>query len=262
MLVSIDESGSKNSKSSTKKEEKKATPAVEKDDSLFTASTPFEYVAPKKKAQTTIVNEKPLASPAVRRKARELGIDLRMVQGSGPAGRIKHEDLANQPSSGAAVSQPARTATSIKPFILGGEERMPLRGLRRAISQTMRRSKDHAAHYTYTDEVDMSALNQLRNETKNLAEQKGVKLTYLPFVIKAVIGAIKKYPLLNSSLDEEKQEIVVKKYFNIGVAVATEEGLIVPVIKNADQKDIWQLAAEIQDLWIKPFVSVRNIQFD
>ena len=248
VLVSIDESGSKQSKSSTKKEEKQAAQAVEKDDSLFTASTPFEYVAPKKKAQATIVNEKPLASPAVRRKARELGIDLRMVQGSGPAGRIRHEDLVSHSSSGSAVAQPARTATSIKPFIPGGEERMPLRGLRRAISQTMRRSKDHAAHYTYTDEVDMSALDQLRKDTKTLAEQKGVKLTYLPFVIKAVIGAIKKYPLLNSSLDEEKQEIVVKKYFNIGIAVATEEGLIVPVVKNADQKDIWQLAAEIQDL--------------
>ena len=247
VLISIDESESKAPKLE-KKQAAKSTTTIEKDDSLFTASQPFKYIEPKKVTPKGIINEKPLASPAVRRKARELGINLKMVQGTGPAGRISDSDLANHTSAQPPLMQQPRAATSIKPFIPGGEERMPLRGLRRVISQTMRRSKDHAAHYTYTDEVDMSSLDQLRGQTKTLAEQRGVKLTYLPFVIKAVIGAMKKYPLLNSSLDEEKQEVVIKKYFNIGVAVATEEGLIVPVIKNADQKDIWQLAAEIQDL--------------
>ena len=247
-LISIDESGVKSFSKATEKKETKVTPPVEKDDSLFTASQPFQYVQPKKQAQKAIINDKPLASPAVRRKAREMGIDLKTVQGTGPAGRISYEDLSGISSRSITQSQQPRTATSIKPFIPGGEERVPLRGLRRAISQSMRKSKDHAAHYTYADEVDMSALDQLRSQTKTLAEQRGVKLTYLPFVIKAVVGAIKKYPLLNSSLDEEKQEVVIKKYFNIGIAVATEDGLIVPVVKNADQKDIWQLAAEIQDL--------------
>ena len=112
----------------------------------------------------------------------------------------------------------------------------------------MRRSKDHAAHFMYTDEVDMSSLIQLRTQAKSIGEEKGVKLTYLPFIIKGVISALKKFPYLNSSLDEEKEEIVLKKFFNIGVAVATEEGLIVPVVKHADQKDIWQLAFEVNDL--------------
>ena len=250
VLISIDESASSGSNKSTSTKSSKQTSApAEKDDSLFTPSAPFQYVQPKKASQTTVVNEKPLASPAVRRRAREQGIDLKTVLGSGPGGRITHDDLGKGGSRPGAVTPVApKTPTSIKPFIPGGEERIPLRGLRRAISQAMRQSKDHAAHYTYIDEVDMSALNQLRSETKGLAEQRGVKLTYLPFIIKAVIGALKKYTILNSSLDEEKQELVIKKYFNIGVAVATNEGLIVPVIKNADQKDIWQLAAEVQDL--------------
>lgn len=254
VLISIDESGAGPTKAPQKAPTaSKAKATAEKDDSLFTASAPFEYVAPKKAKAVapktpTIINEKPLASPAVRRKARELGIDLRTVAGSGPAGRIRHEDLASASTGSVAATTPVRTPTTIQTFVTGGEERIPLRGLRRAISQGMRRSKDHAAHYTYTDEVDMSALTSLRADTKVLAEQRGVKLTYLPFIIKAVIGALKKFPLLNSSLDEAKEEIVIKHYFNIGIAVATDEGLIVPVIKNADQKDIWQLAAEVMDL--------------
>ena len=247
VLVSIDESDSSSS-TTTSKEAKKEAPKAEKDDSLFTPGIPFQYVAPKKSATNAIVNEKPIASPAVRRKAREMGIDLRRVAGSGPAGRITHQDLSGQGISQPASAPKVITATKIQTFVPGGEERVPLRGLRRAIAQSMRNSKDHAAHFTYVDEVDMSALDQLRSQTKGLAEQRGVKLTYLPFVIKAVIGAIKKFPYVNSSLDEEKQELVVKKYFNIGIAVATNDGLIVPVVKNADQKDIWQLAAEIQDL--------------
>lgn len=247
LLISIDESGVIATPKTPAKQESKA-PAVEKDDSLFTASQPFQYVQPKKKELEAIINEKPLASPAVRKKAREMGIDLKTVQGSGPAGRINHEDLLKSSSGQSESVGINRTLTNIQTFVSGGEERIPLRGLRRAISTSMRKSKDHAAHYTYTDEVDMTALDQLRSQTKVLAEQKGVKLTYLPFVIKAIIGAIKKYPILNSSLDEEKQELVMKKYFNIGIAVATNDGLIVPVVKNADQKDIWQLAAEIQDL--------------
>ena len=259
LLISIDESGSSAQVSTTKPvktsdtkpakvSSQKLQQVEEKDDSLFVASTPFQYVQPKKNAEKTIVNEKPLASPAIRRKAREQGIDLKTVLGTGPAGRIRHEDLSKVSSGQTVSTQQPHTATSIKPFIPGGEERVPLRGLRRAISQSMRRSKDHAAHYTYVEEVDMSALDQLRAHTKTLAEEKGVKLTYLPFIIKALIGSLKKYPLLNSSLDEEKQEVVMKKYFNIGISVATGDGLIVPVIKNADQKDIWQLANDIQDL--------------
>ena len=257
VLITFDESGEAPAqKIEQKKPETKESKPTEKDDSLFVPSQPFvvsgTLSSPKSAASKTIVNEKPLAAPAVRMKARERGIDLRTVRGSGPGGRISHADLEKHGSG--SVAQPSTkqwVPTSIKSYADGGEERVPLRGLRRAISQTMRRSKDHAAHFTYADEVDMSSLIQLRTQAKPIAQAKGVKLTYLPFIIKALIAAFKKYPYLNASLDEEKQEIVVKKYYNIGIAVATDDGLIVPVIKHADQKDIWQLAYEVNDLATK-----------
>ncbi|MFX0114294.1 MAG: dihydrolipoamide acetyltransferase family protein, partial [Candidatus Hodarchaeota archaeon] len=133
-------------------------------------------------------------------------------------------------------------------FVSEGEERIPLRGIRRAISQAMRRSKDTAAHFTYFDEIDMFALNELRQTAKPLAEKYGVKLTYLPLIIKCLIPALKEFPYLNASLDDEKGEIILKHYYNIGIAVDTDQGLVVPVVKNADQKGVWELAAEINDL--------------
>lgn len=246
--------------SSTEKLKEPSSPSPqeklsEKDDSLFTPSKPFVVsgtLTSKKDTTKKIINKKPIAAPAIRRRARELGIDLQEVQGTGPGGRITKSDLESF-TSRISVSAPSKTFTPTSIGIESGfpVERIPLRGLRRVISQSMRRSKDHAAHFTYTDEVDMSALIQLRTQAKSIAEQKGVKLTYLPFIIKAVVSTLKKFPYLNASLDEEKEEIVLKKYYNIGIAVATEEGLIVPVIKHADQKDIWQLAFEVNDLAAK-----------
>ena len=258
ILITFDETSSPTKDSTATTQSSVASKAQEKeklsekDDSLFTPSQPFVVsgtLGTKKSKDLKIINERPLAAPAVRKKARELGIDLRSVQGSGSGGRISHSDLEiYSQSTSSAVPSKQFVPTSIKDFVHGGVERVPLRGLRRAISQSMRRSKDHAAHFMYTDEVDMSSLIQLRTQAKSIGEEKGVKLTYLPFIIKGVISALKKFPYLNSSLDEEKEEIVLKKFFNIGVAVATEEGLIVPVVKHADQKDIWQLAFEVNDL--------------
>lgn len=231
----------------------------EKDDSLFTPSQPFKRVQPKKKREEgTIVNEKPLAAPAVRRRARELGVDLRMVPGSGPGGRISHEDLAQftggqtQQTTGTRPTRPSpervRERTTIQRDPAEREDRIPLRGMRKAISKAMRRSKDHAAHFGYFDEVDMTKLDELRNQAKLIGQEKGVKVTYLPLIIKALIPALKAFPYINASLDEESEEIVLKNYYNIGVAVATDEGLVVPVVKDADQKNVWELSAEIQEL--------------
>ena len=130
----------------------------------------------------------------------------------------------------------------------GAEERIPLRGLRRKVSERMVVAKQTAPHYTYVEEADMEEVVLLRAEAKALAAEHGVKLTYLPFIVRALTMALKKHPYLNASLDQEAGEIVLKGYYNIGIAAATEGGLIVPVIRNADALGLFELASEIQRL--------------
>jgi len=185
-----------------------------------------------------------LATPATRKLARDLGVDLSLIQGTGPGGRIIDEDVQQFKRSGA---RPAVVAVTM-PGKAGSEERIPLRGIRRKIAEHMIKSKHTAAHVTHVDEVDMTEIVQLREKTKESAEKRGVKLTYLPFIIKALIPALKKYPYLNSTLDDQKEEIVLKKYYNIGIATNTDQGLVVPVLKDADHKSITQLAEEIARL--------------
>lgn len=221
--------------------------AKEKDDSLFTPSIKIT----KPKSQTVTSTEKRtkvLAAPAVRRKARELGIDLSLVPGTGPAGRITNTDLEQYI---AGKTKAKERAVVITEGVEKREERMPLRGTRRTIAHAMRQSKDRAAHYTYFEEVDMTELDKLRNMAKKLGEKKGVKVTYLALILKALIPVLKEFPLMNSSLDDEKEEIVIKHYYNIGVAVDTEEGLVVPVVKNVDKKSVWEIAQEISELATK-----------
>ncbi len=128
------------------------------------------------------------------------------------------------------------------------EELVPLRGIRRTIAERMVKSQQTAAQVTHVDEVDMTEVVRLRENLKAEAEKKGVKLTYLPFIMKAIITALKDFPYVNSSLDEPSGNIVLKKYYNIGVATDTEQGLVVPVVKGADSKDIFTLAGEIERL--------------
>ena len=187
-----------------------------------------------------------LATPAVRKLARDLAVDRASVRGSGPGGRITDDDVR------AAKEKPVEKKIEIKvrsKFDLYGTlERIPLRGVRRATAKHMRESLDKAAHVTHFDEANAAGLASLRDSMKAAAEAKGIKLTYLPFIVKAVIEAIKLHPTLNASLDEEEGEIVVKKYYNIGIAVDVPDGLIVPVVKMADQKSVLDLAEEIQNL--------------
>lgn len=233
----------------TPKSKKKQIPKeVEKDDSLFTPSEDFKRVLPKKVKEIK-QPQKVLASPAIRQQAREMDIDLSQVPGTGPAGRITREDFlsfTNSISQETSIKRKPATTHSID--FPKDDEIIPLRGTRRTISQYMRRSKDIAAHYTYFDEVDMTALDKLKDAAKEIGKSKGVKVTYLALIIKLLIPALKEYPLMNSSLDDEKEEIHIKHYYNIGVAVDTEEGLVVPVIKNADKKSVWELSEEIVDL--------------
>lgn len=204
------------------------------------------------------------AMPSVRKKARELGIDLAQIEGTGPHGRITLEDLHNftasptveEPKAEEIVAQPDRKAAagakketppvSFSPQ--GEEERLPLRGMRRTIATRMAQSKFTAPHVTIMDEVDASELIEVRKWAKPLAEQKGIKLTYLPFVIKALTAALREFPTLNASIDTENEEIILKKYYHMGIATATEDGLVVPVVKDVDRKSIFTLAEEIKDV--------------
>jgi len=189
-----------------------------------------------------------LATPAVRRLAREMGIDLAAVRGMGPRGRITEEDvraanLGQPPAPASTAPVAAKPATAV-----GKEERISVKGIRRLIAERMHKSKTTAAHFTYVEEVDMAALVHLRDRMKGKAEKRGVKLTYLPFILRALVASLKEHPWLNASLDDERQEIVVKHYYNIGIATATEAGLVVPVVHDADRKDLYALATEIERL--------------
>ena len=200
-----------------------------------------EVVAPATPAAVLKKPQEVLATPATRKLARDLDVDLSLVQGAGPGGRIIDDDVHRFKKSGAT----ALIVTAPTPEKGGSEERIPLRGIRRKIAERMVKSKHTAAHVTHVDEVDMTEIVHLRERTKESAEKRGVKLTFLPFIIKALIPALKQYPYLNATLDDEREEIVLKRYYNIGIATNTEQGLVVPVLKGADHKSIAQLAEEI-----------------
>ncbi len=213
-------------------------------------------------------NERPLAAPATRKLARERGVDLRHVPASGAAGRTTQEDLerflAAAPSAGAAAQAPsqssgasaamvqARAPITIAPTQTADarltDERIPLRGVRKRIFENMARSKHTAAHFTYVDEVLADSLIELRSRLKPLAAEQGVKLTYLPFIVKAVVAALKSHPALNCVFDESTSEMVLRKTYDIGIAAATEAGLMVPVLRGADRLSILQLARELDRL--------------
>jgi len=193
--------------------------------------------------------ERPLAAPAVRKLARELGVDLSLIKGTGPKGRITKEDVLNYVNK---LKEEFKEVKEIKEVKIERkealEEVIPIRGIRRKIAEHLRLSKDRAVHTLHVDEIDMTEIVRLRERLKKFAEEQNVKLTYLPFIIKAVATALKKHPYFNAVVDDEKGEIILKKYYNIGVAVDTPDGLIVPVIKDVDKKSIIQIARELEDI--------------
>ena len=190
-----------------------------------------------------------LAAPKVRKLALELGVDIKAVKGTGPQGRITEEDV-QAAKAAAAPKEEKKLAIKIKEkYDFYGElERIPLRGVRRATAKRMHQSVSTAAHVTHFDEADVTELAKVREELKPQAAEKNVKLTYLPFILKALLAALKAHPLLNAMLSDEDEEIIVKKYYNFGIAVDVPDGLIVPVIKGVEQKSIFDLAGEIQAL--------------
>ena len=202
--------------------------------------------------QPPVAKSDVLASPSTRRLAREMNVDINQVQGTGLAGRVTRDDLVG---SGATIQAPAATTASQPLPTFGGrafesreDERVPLKGIRKKIAENMQMAKRVVPHFTLMDEANVTELVKLRAQAKEVGQRYGVKVTYLPFVMKALIATIREFPMFNASIDDDAAQIVYKKNFNIGFAADTPNGLMVPVIKNADQKSILEISAEITDL--------------
>ena len=192
-------------------------------------------------------SDKPLATPATRKLARDLGLDLRRVQPTGPRGRVTQDDVHCASSTGQVVPPPLASAKPVARELpsSAGDKRVPFVGMRRRIAERMQQAKNTAAHFTFIEECNAERLMALRDRLKPEAAARSVELTYMPFIVKAVCAALKKNPQLNSSLDVESNDIVLHGRCNIGIAAATDQGLVVPVIHGADELSLFELAAEI-----------------
>jgi pyruvate dehydrogenase E2 component (dihydrolipoamide acetyltransferase) len=197
-------------------------------------------------------NEKVLATPVTRRIAREHGLDLSEVAGSGPQGRVLKKDVLAV-VEGTRAAPATVQAPSIAPAPVAAptfapaaaDERMPIRGLRKAIFKKMVQSEQFAVPFTYVDEVDMTELVGLRDRVNAKLAGEGLKLTFLPFIAKALVAALRKFPTLNALMDEEKQELVVRKQYNLGIGVATDAGLTVAVLHDADRRSLKGIGQEL-----------------
>jgi pyruvate dehydrogenase E2 component (dihydrolipoamide acetyltransferase) len=198
------------------------------------------------------VEEKPqkksLATPVARAYAKDLSVDINKIIGTGPAGRVTKTDIQEyldkiKSVKGTGLKQPGETAPMI--------EYEPLTQIRKTVAKNMIQSKHNAAHMSVFEEVEISELIRLRNKYKDNFSDSGVKLSYLPFILKALTNALKKFRVLNSELDLENNRMIYKKYYNIGIAIDTEAGLVVPVIKDVDKLSISKLAQKLNEISVK-----------
>jgi pyruvate dehydrogenase E2 component (dihydrolipoamide acetyltransferase) len=195
------------------------------------------------------VPRKVLATPVARAMARELNIDINQVTGTGPAGRVMKSDIQNFHSPATAVESTATQVTATG--AAGRVEVRPMSQIRKSIAKNMLRSKQSTAHMTLFEEPEVSALVDARARYKEEYKKEDISLTYLPFIIKAVVAALKRHPELNSEMDFEKGNIIYKNYYNIGIAVSTEDGLVVPVIRDADRLTIRELSRAVAEIAVK-----------
>ncbi len=209
-------------------------PATAKEERQFVAKTPAPPTT------SAPVGAKVSATPATRKLARDLGVDLSKVSATGENGRITLEDVR-----AAANGHSAQPVKQIEVKSDGADQRVAFRGVRKKIAENMHRSRQTAAHFTYVEECDMTELVELRKRAKARAEERGIKLSFLPFIVKAVCAGLKKFPIVNATLDEAKQEIVLRHRYHVGVAAATPEGLVVPVLKDADQRSLFDIAQQL-----------------
>ncbi|UHH28036.1 2-oxo acid dehydrogenase subunit E2 [Pseudomonas veronii] len=243
VLISIEVEGAGNTKDvpmaaePAKVAQSKPAPAVESTLALKPSVAPQAPVA-------RDANERPLASPAVRKHALDAGIPLRLVQGSGPAGRILHEDL-----DAYLLQSPAKKTTAANPYAeRNDEEQIPVIGMRRKIAQRMQDATRRAAHFSYVEEIDVTALDELR---VHLNEKHGAtrgKLTLLPFIVRAMVVALRDFPQINARYDDEAQVITRLGAVHVGVATQSDVGLMVPVVRHAEARSLWGNAEEIARL--------------
>jgi len=195
-----------------------------------------------------------LATPATRRLARQLGVEIGRVPATGKHGRVTTDDVKKFKDAPTATPAARPSTPTRQPFAaqgvpsLGEEERTPLRGIPNKVPEPITRSKHTAATFTAVEGIDMTELVTVRDRAKSRAAERGVKLNYLPFIVKAVVSGLKKWPMLNASLDEQTQEIVRKKYYHIGIAAQGPHGLAVSVVRDADHRSIFDLSKEIERL--------------
>jgi len=204
-------------------------------------------------SETEIKQTKPerkaLATPVARAYAKELGIDINQVKGSGPAGRVMKKDILefSQHKTTPALSSPAKQQEVQKQLV----DVEPLSQIRKTIAKNMIESKHNAAHMTIFDETEISELVTLRTRFKDRFTERGTKLSYMPFILKAVALALKKFRSLNAQMDLANNQMLYKNYYNIGIAVDTEYGLVVPVIRDVDKLSIFELAEKVNELAVK-----------
>jgi 2-oxoisovalerate dehydrogenase E2 component (dihydrolipoyl transacylase) len=250
ILISIEVEGAGNVKESAQPAAaavKQAPVAAPKAETVV-ASKPVAAPRPAAVCEGPMVareaNERPLASPAVRKHALDLGIQLRLVRGTGPAGRVLHEDLeaylaqGQQPQSSAAAAYAQRN----------DEEQIPVIGMRRKIAQRMQDATQRAAHFSYVEEIDVTAVEELR---AHLNEKHGAtrgKLTLLPFLVRALVVALRDFPQINARYDDEAQVITRLGAVHVGIATQADIGLMVPVVRHAEARSLWDSATEISRL--------------
>lgn len=248
ILISIEVEGAGNVKESAQpaavKEAPVAAPKVEAAVESKVVAAPRPAAVCQGPMVAREADERPLASPAVRKHALDLGIQLRLVRGSGPAGRILHEDLEAYLAQGQSNASTATAAYAQR----NDEQQIPVIGMRRKIAQRMQDATQRAAHFSYVEEIDVTAVEELR---AHLNEKHGAtrgKLTLLPFLVRALVVALRDFPQINARYDDEAQVITRLGAVHVGVATQADIGLMVPVVRHAEARSLWDSAAEISRL--------------
>ena len=261
VLVTFDAPGYEHLKFKGDHEEEK-TEDVSKAEAETQATTEVVQESSPAPAADVDSSRRIIAMPSVRKYAREQGVNIRLVTGSGDNGRIMKEDIMayingqtapQEETEQAEASQQQETETTVAETVVIPEGQYPetrekVSAMRKAIAKAMVKSKQTAPHVTLMDEVDVTQLVAHRKKFKEVAAAKGIKLTFLPYVVKALTSALREYPILNTSFDDETSEIFHKHYFNIGIAADTDKGLLVPVVKDADRKSPFAISKEINEL--------------
>lgn len=242
-LITFDAEGYETESSTEEKDEKGEQPVA------------AQSVEEKTPESTKTEKKRVIAMPSVRKYAREKNVNIQEVVGTGKNGRVLKEDidrfLQGETVQEETVAQQEVAEDKETVAIPQGtypETREKIRGIRRVIAEAMVESKTKAPHVTLMDEVDVTELVAHRARFKEIAAEQGIKLTYLPYVVKALVSASKKFPIINAAVDDETEEIVYKHYYNVGIAADTDNGLVVPVIKDADRKSIFEISKEINEL--------------